>query len=309
MADYSSDCRIVRDESGGSCSVGFHCFDTYNTVTVFGDAAMGRDAEALLRDVHRMSLDYHRLWSFSLGESDIARVNASSGRCRVDFRTAMLLNAMKAFHEEEPLFDFTIGPVSYLWKHADRVPSNDEVEAALAHVGAGKIEVVGDAVVKADPFVQVDVGGAAKGFVADAIAAHLRLAGIESARIDLGGNLYMLGSHPSGRPWRVGVKTPKDMEVERTVVELRDRSVVTSGSYERFMEIDGVRYQHIVDPTTGRPSKSDIVSATVVSASSLQADMLATAALLTGARGFPALQSRHPETLMIAIGRDGAVLS
>ena len=284
----------------------FHCFDTINAVTVFGDAAEG--AEPLLRDMSHMCLELHRLWSFSLETSDIARINAAPERCRVDVRTAMLLSAMKAFHEGEPHFDFTVGPLSYLWKHASRVPSDDELSSARAHVGAGKVAIEGDTVTKADPLVQVDVGGAAKGFAADAVAAHLRLAGVQSARIDLGGNLHMLGSHPSGRPWRVGVRSPGGMEAERVVFELHDRSVVTSGSYERFTEIGNERYQHIIDVETGRPSESDIVSATAVAASSLQADMLATTALLAGTHGFPALQSRHPEALMIAIDGNGAVL-
>ena len=308
MLDYSSDCQIVRDAAEGSCAAVFHCFDTRNVVTVFGDVATGADAEALLREVHRSCLELHRLWSFSLEDSDIARINASSGGCKVDFRTAMLLSAMKAFHAVEPSFDFTIGRVSYLWKHADRVPSDDELEAALAHVGAEKVSVDGDVVVKADPLVQVDVGGAAKGFAADAVAARLRIAGVRSARIDLGGNLYMLGPHPTGRLWRVGLRVPEGIQVERPVVEVCDCSVVTSGSYERFVEIDGKRYQHVIDAATGRPSTSDIVSATVVAASSLHADMLATTGLLVGSSGVAAFRARHPEAQMVFIDSAGTVL-
>ena len=309
MADYSCDCQIVRDRAEGSCAAEFRCFDTRNSVTVFGDMASGGDAEALLREVHRSCLELHRLWSFSLEDSDIARINASSGSCKVDFRTAMLLSAMKAFHAVEPAFDFTIGQVSYLWKHADRVPSDDELGEALAHVGAEKVSIDGDVVVKADPLVQVDVGGAAKGFAADAVAARLRLAGVQSARIDLGGNLYMLGSHPTGRPWRVGLRAPEGVRCERPVVELRDRSVVTSGSYERFVEIDGERYQHIIDASTGKPSTSDIVSASAVAASSLHADMLATAGLLVGTSGASGFQARHPEARLVFINSSGCVLS
>lgn len=295
MADYSDNCQIACNESHGTCTVSFHCFDTFNTVTVFKDAAAGVDIEPLLREVHRECLQLHRLWSFSLEGSDVARINAASGRCEVDFRTAMLLSAMKAFHEREPLFDFTIGPVSYVWKHAEQVPSDEELSAALEHVGAEKVRVEGDAVAKADPLAQVDVGGAAKGFAADAVAARLRLAGVRSAKIDLGGNLHMVGSHPSGRPWRVAVRLPEGCDAERPVIEVRDKAIVTSGSYERFAEIDGVRYHHIIDAVTGRPSESGIVSATVVAASALQADMLATTALLVGAEGIAALQARHPE--------------
>lgn len=308
MVDFSRDFHVAYDDARGACTIRFRCFDTPNAVTVFGGAGDGRDVERVLLDVRRECLDFHRLWSFSLAGSDIARLNEPIGGVQVDFRTALLLSAMKAFHDAEPSFDFTVGPVSFAWKHAERTPSDAELAAALAHVGADKVRIEGLTVVKADPLVQVDVGGAAKGFVADSIVAMLRQAGVKSADIDLGGNIYMLGEHPSGRPWRVAVRVPAGIDVERPVVEVRNRSVVTSGSYERFVEIDGKRYQHIVDPLTGRPSDSDVVSATVVAESSLAADMLATTALLAGTAGLEALRERHPEATFIVITASGEVL-
>ena len=275
-------------------------------MTVFG--CEGRAAEVVLREVYELCLELHRLWSFTLDDSDIAQINKPVTSCQVDYRTALLLTAMKAFHAVEPSFDFTVGPVSYLWKHAKRIPSEEALSTALAHVGADKIVVEGHRIVKTDPLAQVDVGGAAKGFAADAIAAHVCRAGIASARIDLGGNLYLVGPHPSGRLWRVGIKVPSGLRVEQPVVQVRDASVVTSGNYERFVEIDGVRYQHIIDAQTGWPSSSEIVSASVVDASSLQADMLATTALLVGAEGLPALRERHPEAQIIALNPKGALL-
>ncbi len=300
MASYSNDFQIVHDEAYGSHEIHFHCFDTLNSVTVFGTDDLAK-AEALLHEARQMCLDFHRLWSFTLESSDIARINKPVSQCRVDFRTIMLLGAMKTFHEIEPSFDFTVGPVSYMWKHAEHVPSDAVLAGALEHVGATKVSVEGDVVIKSDPLTQVDVGGAAKGFVADTLTAHLRLAGIESARIDLGGNLFMLGLHPSGRLWRVSTRLPKGVFGEAPIVEVRDKAVVTSGSYERFVEIDGKRYHHIIDSSTGRPSKSDILSATVVAASALQADMLATAALLAGKGGIAGLKSRHPEAEILII--------
>ena len=148
-------------------------------------------------------LALHRLWSFSLAGSDVWRINEPTARVKVDSRTARLLLSMKEFHNAEPAFDFTVGPVSFLWKHAESVPPEAQIAEALAHVGADKVSIEGDEVVKADPLTQVDVGGAAKGFAADIVAAKLRAAGVASADIDLGGNLYMLGNHPANRgAWR-----------------------------------------------------------------------------------------------------------
>jgi len=301
MADFSRDFQVHYDTDRDSCTIRFRCFDTPNSVTVYGEKQARFNVEELLLAIRAECLEFHKLWSFTLEGSDIWRINQPGERVEVDARTALLLAEMKAFHEVEPAFDFTVGPVSYLWKHAERIPSSEEIAAALEHVGADKVFVEGATVVKTDPLVQVDVGGAAKGFAADAIAVRLHSEGVASADIDLGGNLYMVGSHPSRRPWRVAVRVPEGLDIEKPILEICDQSVVTSGSYERFVEIDGKRYQHIIDALTGYPSESDLVSATVVAKSSLQADMLATTALLAGSQGLDALKARHPEAEFVAI--------
>ena len=303
MADYSTGFTLSYDEAAEACSIEFRCFDTPNSVSIHGCTMPDYPVEDLLLAVRRRCLWFHRCWSFSLPESDVSRINAASSRTEVDDCTARLLQAMKGFHDVEPAFDFTIGPVSYLWKHASVVPSGDEVRSALAHVGADKVRIEGNTVVKDDPLVQVDVGGAAKGFAADAVVAMLRDAGVTSADVDLGGNLFMVGNHPSGRPWRVSVRDPRGggASVSAGILEVADRAVVTSGSYERFVEIDGVRYQHIVDARTGWPSMSPVASATVVAKSALEADMLATTALLVD----PAeLELRHPTAQFTIIAED-----
>ena len=301
MADFSNDYRITYGES--TCTISFRCFDTPNSVTLHGISSYDEEAERLLLEARRLCLDLHHLWSFSLLGSDVSRINAAGAfeRVFVDERTARLLRVMQEFNAQEPAFDFTVGPVSYLWKHAQQVPDADAIADALSHVGAQKVQVGDDYIVKEDAAVKVDVGGAAKGFAADEIVGMLRAAGVINADVDLGGNLFMVGSHPKGRAWRVSVRIPEGVKADPIVAEVRDASVVTSGSYERFVEIDGMRYQHIIDARSGWPAKCDIVSATVVCSSSLQADMLATTALLVGSEGLPALRENHPECTFITI--------
>ena len=283
MADYSSGCEITYNDGPPSCTIRFRCFDTPNSVTAFGCGNPDYDVEELLLKVRRRCLKLHFLWSFSLPESDIARINQPCDSVEVDEGTARLLRAMKGFHDAEPAFDFTVGPVSFLWKHASSVPGDDDIRSALEHVGADKVSIEGRTVVKHDPLVQVDVGGAAKGFAADEIAAMLRDAGVTCADVDLGGNLYMLGSHPSGRPWRVSVRDPRSEPAgSAAILEVVDRSVVTSGTYERFFTVDGVTYHHILDPKTGLPAQSDLAGATIVGDSSMDADALATACIVLG---------------------------
>ena len=319
MADFSRDYRVTYDVERKSCTITFRCFDTPNSVTAYVGDFADYEIENVLLDVRRLCLELHALWSFSLEESDIARINAQTREpVPVDIRTARLLQEMKAFHGREPLFDFTIGSASFIWKHFDRVPDDRAVEEALSHVGVDKVSVavacdedggeVPPFIQKSDSLTRVDVGGAAKGFAADLVAARLREAGIKSADVDLGGNLFLVGKHPAGRPWRLSVRIPEGIEADRIVVEVEDVSAVTSGSYERFVEVGGKRYQHIVDPATGRPSTSDIVSATVIAKSSLQADMLATTLLMSGSGGYAGMLARHPECDFIAILQDGTVM-
>ncbi len=304
MADYSRDYCITYGKHE-SCRIDFRCFDTPNSITVYGPLTRTCSAEELLLAGRGYCLELHGLWSFTDARSDVSRLNAATDRVRVDERTASLVRGMKAFHEREALFDFTIGPASYAWKHAERVPDARQIAAALAHVGAERVRVDGSFVVKDDPCAQIDVGGAAKGFAADAVADLLRAKGVACADIDLGGNLFLLGQHPEGRPWRISVKIPDGVVHDPIILEVRDCAVVTSGSYERFVEIDGVRYQHIVDPATGWPVESDVVSATVVGPSALQADMLATTAVMVGASGLQALEARHPGYAFTCICESG----
>ena len=306
--DASSDFTLRFNADEMAYTLGFFCFDTPNYVKVHACESPDKDIESLLLDIWRDCLRVHGLWSFSRPESDVFRINRRQLECLVDPLTADLLQSMRKFHSQEPLFDFTVGPLSFLWKHARQVPSQQRIDAAKKHVGATKVKVDGCRIVKQNPQVKVDVGGAAKGAVADMIARRMRANGIESAQVNLGGNLYLIGRHPHNRAWNVDVKIPDGIRANPIRIDVEDASVVTSGSYERFVEIDNMRYQHIVDPRTGWPSTSDIVSATVVSKSSLYADMLATTTLLASSSGFDELCARHPNCTIIAICADGRVL-
>ena len=342
MADFSGDFCIEYGD--GWCRINFRCFDTPNAVTIYDSgpsvgllgpdpsvgplsrAAASRQppqaacqtradadghwhAENLLIQVRRLCLELHRLWSFSLAGSDLHRINQAQCEVEVDPRTARLIQTMKDLHQTEPKFDFTVGPLSFFWKRAQGVPPQGQIDEALALVGVENVQVSGTLVRKAHPGVQVDIGAVAKGYVADMIACMLREQGVTCADIDLGGNIYMVGRHPSGRPWRVSVLIPEGLDVEPIIVDVADESVVTSGVYERFVEIDGKRYQHIIDPQTGWPADSDFVSATVIAKSSCVADALATVLLMTGSAGFDAFARRHPDCRLIAITTDGRVLS
>jgi thiamine biosynthesis lipoprotein len=129
----------------------------------------------------------------------------------------------------------------------------------------------------------IDLGGIAKGFAVDQAVKALREHGITSALIDAGGDGYAMGSRPDGKPWGVGVQNPRGPagEILDLVLELRDRGYATSGDYQQYTEIDGVRYAHIVDPRTGRATQL-AASVTIIAADCTAADALATGVTVLG---------------------------
>ena len=220
--------------------------------------------------------------------SDIGRLNAAGG-APVDVAddTARLLEAAIRFaRDTDGFFDVTIGAVSSLWDfRAARKPDDARVREALGHVDIGNLTVQGSVARLDDPAAIIDLGGIAKGYIADKMVERLAARECSSALIDLGGNIYALGCKPSGDAWVVGVKDPLSPSGGLAAkLEVRDESVVTSGINERFFVQDGVTYHHVLDPRTGYPIETDLASATVVCPSSTVADVYATWALALGGR-------------------------
>ena len=295
-SSFSRDYSIRYASANDACTIRFFCFDTTNAITLFGM----KNAEELLLSVRDTCLRLHGLWS-PFGTGDIARINAAGKdeRVPVASETAALLGAMCLFAKEEPCFNPAIGCVSELFKGSSEAPSEDRIAEMLGHTDIAKLHVEGKTVVKDDALLHVDAGAAAKGYAADMIAAGLAQRGVTCADIDLSGNLYMLGKHPKGRPWRIEVALPDNLDALLRF-EVSDKSVVTSSVFERG--------NHIVDPLTGHLSQGDIVSATVVHASSLVADMLSTAVLAGGMRELHGFAARHSDAEIAVVCANGEVV-
>jgi thiamine biosynthesis lipoprotein len=183
------------------------------------------------------------------------------------------------------MFDITIGKLSTLWdfKNRSAVPPETDIAMARETVDYKQVSVDGDTVRSANPDASIDLGGIAKGYIADQIADFLKESGVKSAVIDLGGNVVVVGKKTGGAPWNVGVRYPFGSQGELLgVLETGEASIVTSGIYERQFEENGVIYHHILDPNTGMPVHSDIVSDTGISESSMIGDVTTTVALLVG---------------------------
>ena len=181
-------------------------------------------------------------------------------------------------------FDPTVAPVMDAWDFtgdAPRVPSDEELSALLAHVGLEKLSVDGNTIALSDG-AQLDLGGIAKGYAADLLRAQLEKEGVTSATLDLGGDVFVMGKKSDGSDWRIAVKDPGDTESYLGIVSASDAFIVTSGVYERYFEENGVRYHHILDPKTGCPAESGLVSVTVLCKNGAWADALSTACFVLG---------------------------
>ena len=190
---------------------------------------------------------------------------------------------MKWHEQSGGAFDITIRPLLAVWRRAGAqkaLPSEQALAEARALVGADRLLLDPEKRTVAIPEeeMRIDLGGLGKGFIADRVADLLQKRGIESALIAMAGDIRAIGRRPGGKPWRVGIQDPRDPNNPRaliTVLELTDRSVSTSGNYQRYVEIDGRRYSHIVDPRTGRPA-DDVPSVTVIGPDALTTDILGT---------------------------------
>ena len=282
----------------------FFAMDTVMTVTAPGGS------EALLADCEAEVRRLEALFSVTDEQSEIARLN-QAGEAALSEETASVLRfALDTAALTGGALDVTLYPVVRAWGFTTgdyRVPGDEELAALLARVGWRQVALEG-AAARLPEGVMVDLGAVAKGYASDRLAALLREGGVQSALIDLGGNICCVGAKRDGRPWRIGVRDPKNPERYVGALAVKDRAVITSGSYERFFTgEDGTVYGHIFDPATGRPADSGVISATVVGESGMQCDALTTALYVMGVERACALLQTLPAVDALLVDEDGAL--
>lgn len=262
---------------GGPCELQAHAADAATAHAAFA----GAEAE-----VRRLEARYSRYREDSVTSRTNAAAGAAAG-IEVDAETAALLDyAQTAWQTSGGLFDISTGALRRVWDFkARRVPSAHEVDAALAHVGWARLEWRNPRLVL-PAGMEIDFGGVVKEYAADRACAALRAAGIAHGLAELGGDITIAGPHPDGTPWQVGVRDPRHPERAIATVELADGAIASSGDYERFFEIDGRRYCHILDPRTGWPA-AGLASVSVVAGQCLVAGTASTVAMLKGPREGP----------------------
>ncbi len=267
------------------------------------------EALVALRDT---AVEFEHALSRTRLDSEVTRLNEAHGEpVRLSERTVDLIDRSRAYCEASGgVFDVTMGSVTPLWDfHKGVVPERARLDEALKHVGWKMIEVdrVAGTVRLTDPQARIDLGGIAKGYIADALAAVLLDHGCDCAFVNLGGNVLTVGARPDGTPWRIGVRDPKAPEKMRAVLPVVGKSVVTSGLYERNFTKDGVFYHHILSPEDGMPVKTDVGGSTIVSDLSLDGDGYSTTLFALGVQGALEFVEGRPGLEAVIIGTDDEV--
>ncbi len=251
-------------------------------------------------------------------DSTLSRFNASTSTDWFEVSEDMA-NVVSAALEVSELshgaLDITVAPLVNLWgmgpagEHAE-LPSDAEVEQALAHTGYRKLQVrMSPAALRKEiPELTIDLNAVAAGYAVDLLASRFASMGIGNFMIDLGGELRARGRNGRGQVWRIAVERPIETEQEPyAVVQLDDLSITTSGEYRHYIVRNGHRYSHTIDPRTGRPVEHDLASVVVATGTALQADAWTTALNVLGAEAGYALARERNMAAMFIVAADGGL--
>ena len=283
-------------------SVGFY-LDTVITLSAYVEDA------GVLDDALTECGRYEQLLSRTIEGSDVWHINHANGApVEVSDETIELLQTARQVSElSGGAFDVTIAPVSTLWDFtsgANVVPDADVIAEAASRVDYSQVVIDGNTVTLPEGMM-IDLGGIAKGWIADAVKHYLEGRGVESAILSFGGNIVAIGMKPDGTPWKVGIQ---DIDAPTgnymLVAQNFGGSTVTSGIYERGFEADGIYYHHILDPDTGWPVQNELASVTIFSDSSMWGDALATAAFSLGTEAGMAMIETLDGIEAVFIARD-----
>lgn len=294
-----------------SASRDIFAMDTYMTVTCCGERCE-EAAEAAAEEIVRLDA----LLSVGEPDSEISRINASgSGTVSAD-TAAMLRKSLELYEGTGGAFDITVYPLMELWGFTSGdyvVPEEDELQSVLENVGSDRLVYEDGAKTLTLAAGQgIDLGGIAKGFTSDRLTEIFSEYGLISGMVSLGGNVQLYGAKPDGSAWRIGIQDPFAGDGGGTLMGIltaEDCAVITSGAYERyFTDENGMTYHHILDPETGRPAESGLISVTIVSESGMLADGLSTACYVMGLDAAAAYWRTSAEAFdMILMTEDGDV--
>lgn len=266
-------------------------------------------AQRAISEVCRIEARYSRYRTDSV-LSEINRAAKQGASVEVDEETAGLLDyAWSCYQKSDGLFDISSGILRRAWDFSQpRLPEQKAIDLVLPHIGLEKIIWDPPRLTFTLPGLELDLGGICKEYAADRAAAVCMEQGIEHGLIDLGGDIHVIGPSPIGEPWHIQINHPRNPEASIATIEIRQGSLATSGDYERYIELAGTRYCHILNPFTGRPVHA-LSSVSVLAADCLVAGTLSTIAMLKEKKGIQWLLDMNvPHLWMDEAGGVGGTL-
>lgn len=252
-----------------------------------------QDVEAMDMAVDRLKEIENRM-SVTISNSDVSKINKNAGIKPIQVHEDVYYVIEKAKHFAElsqGAYEPTIGPLVELWnitgnedKERDSIPTEEEIKEKMELVDYNDLELMeNNYIFLKRKGMKLDLGGIVKGYAADEVKRIFEENGVESAIIDLGGNVYALGEKASGESWRIGIQDPFSVTGNYIgILNVKDKSIVTSGDYERFFIYEGEKYHHIIDSKTGYPSKNEVSGVSILSKRSIDGDALSTALFVLG---------------------------
>lgn len=258
-------------------------FDTSVTITIYH-----KNGEALLEQSMDLCEQMELIFSRTNENSELYKVNhRTSNTLEISNDLATVIQTgLEAYSLSDGHFDISVAPVLELWDFTSEnpiIPKQDSIQKALQYVNSDSIILENTTLSFSNDYTQIDLGALAKGYIADTLKSFLIENGVESGYLNIGGNVLCIGSKPDESAWNIGIQKPFGKQGETIyIAKIKDSSVVSSGTYERGFEKDGIRYHHLLDAKNGMPMNNDLVHVTIFCKNSLQADMLSSSVFLMG---------------------------
>lgn len=293
FTDSSTEERFADSENAVTKDV--FAMDTYMSLTAFGE-----EAEYAVDSAISYIEEMDALLSTGLETSEVSQLNSTGAWTLSSDSAAIMKYAIEICNDTDGAFQPLLYPIMEAWGFPDkeyRVPETSELERLLTLTDLSKMHF--------DPStgsvffdltgMKIDFGGIAKGYISSQIKEIFASCGVTSGMVNLGGNVQVIGTKTDGSPWRVGVQNPDSDGDYLGILDIQDKAIITSGGYERYFEQDGEVYHHIIDPATGYPAQSGLVSVTIVSEDGTLADGLSTALFVMGLEQASAYWEEHKD--------------
>ena len=283
-------------------------FGTTYSITYQYHENLKSDIEGVMQQVDNSLSPFNK-------SSVITAINNNTSTKADKYLTEVFTLAQAVNKETDGAFDITVAPLVNAWGFGFRSgkrPTEAQTDSLLAIVGQEKVTLKEGKIIKSDPRIMLDCSAIAKGFGVDKVAEFLSGQGIENYLVEIGGEISARGKNSRGTEWNIGITKPIDDSLSinqenQAVLQITDKAMATSGNYRNFYYEGGKKYAHTINPHTGKPAQSDILSATVIAESCAVADAYATAFMVLGSKKAKEILKKHPELQAYLILSDNSV--